>query len=138
MNRRGFLGSILALAAAPAIVKASSLMPVRDRYIRYSIGELDQIILFEAPYSAAKCESFIPELWSSKLAHSFYNNMRLEMSGIAGLYRVDAAKALAMKIDSDMDRWILESYREENQGREGDARIQIGHPPQWLEEGAGR
>lgn len=29
MNRRGFLGACLALAAAPAIVKASSLMPVR-------------------------------------------------------------------------------------------------------------
>jgi hypothetical protein len=29
MNRRGFLGSILALGAAPAIVKAEILMPVR-------------------------------------------------------------------------------------------------------------
>jgi hypothetical protein len=29
MNRRGFLGSIIAMAAAPAIVKASSLMPGR-------------------------------------------------------------------------------------------------------------
>lgn len=29
MNRRGFLASCLALAAAPAIVRASSLMPVR-------------------------------------------------------------------------------------------------------------
>lgn len=28
MNRRGFLGSILAAAAAPAIVRASSLMPI--------------------------------------------------------------------------------------------------------------
>ena len=29
MNRRGFLGTCLALAAAPAIVRASSLMPGR-------------------------------------------------------------------------------------------------------------
>jgi hypothetical protein len=29
MNRRGFLGSIIAMAAAPAIVRASSLMPGR-------------------------------------------------------------------------------------------------------------
>ena len=29
MNRRSFIGSILALGAAPAIVRASSLMPVR-------------------------------------------------------------------------------------------------------------
>lgn len=30
MNRRGFLGSILALCAAPAIVRIGSLMPVRN------------------------------------------------------------------------------------------------------------
>jgi hypothetical protein len=29
MNRRGFLGALLAAAAAPAIVRASSLMPVK-------------------------------------------------------------------------------------------------------------
>lgn len=29
MDRRGFLGTILTLAAAPAIVRADSLMPVR-------------------------------------------------------------------------------------------------------------
>lgn len=28
MNRRGFLGAILAAGAAPAVVKASSLMPI--------------------------------------------------------------------------------------------------------------
>jgi hypothetical protein len=30
MNRRGFLGSVLAMAVAPAIVRAESLMPVRQ------------------------------------------------------------------------------------------------------------
>lgn len=30
MNRRGFLGAILAAAAAPAIVRAESLMPTRS------------------------------------------------------------------------------------------------------------
>jgi hypothetical protein len=29
MNRRGFIGSILALCAAPAIVRAETLMPIR-------------------------------------------------------------------------------------------------------------
>lgn len=29
MNRRGFLGTLIALAAPPAIVRASSLMPLR-------------------------------------------------------------------------------------------------------------
>ena len=33
MNRRGFLGSILALGCAPAIVRASSLMPVRPLFV---------------------------------------------------------------------------------------------------------
>lgn len=32
-SRRGFLGAILAAAAAPAIVKAGVLMPVRPRII---------------------------------------------------------------------------------------------------------
>ena len=31
MNRRGFLGTILALGVAPAIVRASSLMPLTFR-----------------------------------------------------------------------------------------------------------
>jgi hypothetical protein len=33
MNRRGFLGSILAAAAAPAIVRAGVLMPVRQSIV---------------------------------------------------------------------------------------------------------
>lgn len=32
MNRRGFMGSILALAAAPAIVRADALMRIVPRY----------------------------------------------------------------------------------------------------------
>jgi hypothetical protein len=33
MNRRHFLGAIIASACAPAIVRASSLMPIRERGI---------------------------------------------------------------------------------------------------------
>jgi hypothetical protein len=33
MNRRHFLGAILATCMAPAIVRASSLMPVRARHV---------------------------------------------------------------------------------------------------------
>lgn len=38
MNRRGFLGSILALGAAPAIVRADSLMRIIPRDIGILIG----------------------------------------------------------------------------------------------------
>lgn len=37
MNRRGFLGAILAAGVAPAVVKASSLMPV---LVRKELGGL--------------------------------------------------------------------------------------------------
>lgn len=38
MNRRGFLASMLALAAAPAIVRAQSLMPIRP-LVRPTLAE---------------------------------------------------------------------------------------------------
>ena len=40
ITRRGFLGSILALAAAPAIVRASSLMTVRQSILLPAAPEL--------------------------------------------------------------------------------------------------
>ncbi len=50
MNRRGFLAGILALGISPAIVKASSLMPVQKVsksglwYIEYSVRSKGEII----------------------------------------------------------------------------------------------
>jgi hypothetical protein len=44
MNRRGFLGSILALAAAPAIVRADSLMrivPVETGALTFGISGIE-------------------------------------------------------------------------------------------------
>lgn len=46
MNRRAFLGSILALGAAPAIVRASSLMPIRppeSQILRYTGWEIIEV-----------------------------------------------------------------------------------------------
>lgn len=40
MKRRSFLGTILALSAAPAIVHASSLMPGRPTYVRRHLDVL--------------------------------------------------------------------------------------------------
>ena len=39
INRRGFLGAILAAAAAPAIVKAGSLMRIDPRIVRFGYAE---------------------------------------------------------------------------------------------------
>jgi hypothetical protein len=60
MNRRGFLGSIFVLGAAPAIVRASSLMPVRCRYQSLPPGfqfvqELSGNVAYEFWYFAENC-----------------------------------------------------------------------------------
>lgn len=49
MNRRNFIGTVLALAAAPAIVRASSLMPVRSIATPVLIGQIDQFGLYMTP-----------------------------------------------------------------------------------------
>lgn len=61
MNRRGFLGAILAAGAAPAIVKAASLMPV---FTRSASGlfvpptRLDVLYQFGAPDLILTLEDF--------------------------------------------------------------------------------
>jgi hypothetical protein len=46
MNRRGFLGTILALGCAPAIVRAHSLMPVRvlEEPVIVVVNQMPQMI----------------------------------------------------------------------------------------------
>lgn len=56
MNRRGFLSAILAAGVAPAVVKASSLMPVRrlDGWLPHVYGRLADLERYEfAEYQAA-------------------------------------------------------------------------------------
>lgn len=55
MNRRGFLGAILAAAAAPAVLSACNVMRVRPIY---HLGELDT-------------SPFLPEIWTQQLAEKF-------------------------------------------------------------------
>lgn len=47
MNRRGFLGSILALGAAPAIVRADALMRIVPRDATVIAPEVGRITTFE-------------------------------------------------------------------------------------------
>lgn len=47
MNRRRFLGACIATLAAPAIVRAESLMPVRNRTM--GIGIYEQFRFIESP-----------------------------------------------------------------------------------------
>ena len=60
MNRRGFLGSILALGVAPAIVRADSLMRIvpRDAGVWYS---KDGYQVFTATFSGPKSRLVMPE-----------------------------------------------------------------------------
>lgn len=55
MNRRGFLSACLALAAAPAIVRASSLMP--GRVLTPTLMD-DGSILFDGTDNYLKCDAF--------------------------------------------------------------------------------
>lgn len=45
LSRRGFLGGLLAVVSAPAIVRVESLMPVRAEIIRPTAGEILRIRL---------------------------------------------------------------------------------------------
>lgn len=62
-TRRSFLGSILALAAAPAIVRAESLMPVappiwvppKQKLYPCEIGRIDEFRIITSP--------LLPEAW---------------------------------------------------------------------------
>lgn len=58
MNRRGFLGSILALGAAPAIVRADSLMRVVPRETTILTPEFKKSV-------------FDGSIWTEKLAEKF-------------------------------------------------------------------
>lgn len=49
-SRRGFLGGLLGLIAAPAIVKATSLMPVRAERLEVRIGDRVSIEGLEEEY----------------------------------------------------------------------------------------
>lgn len=44
MNRRGFIGSILALSAAPAIVHIANIMPIRSRVVLPTTEEIGMIL----------------------------------------------------------------------------------------------
>lgn len=49
MDRRGFMGTILALSAAPAVVRAESLMPIVPAIIT-EIGSASGMTGFPGPY----------------------------------------------------------------------------------------
>lgn len=78
MNRRRFLGAILATCTAPAIVRASSLMPgkgvvivddlaimLRDGLLyRGEIGYIDQFRFYEGVWVPAMGQNrFVPHEW---------------------------------------------------------------------------
>lgn len=64
MNRRNFIGTVLALASAPAIVRASSLMPVRALATPVLIGHIDNFGLYVTPFDA--------ERWTERMTQKFY------------------------------------------------------------------
>lgn len=53
MNRRGFLYGALGLLAAPAIVRASSLMPVSARQL-FNSGEISPLLAVRREFDAGR------------------------------------------------------------------------------------
>lgn len=80
ITRRGFLGSILALAAAPAIVRASSLMPVR---------RLDGLT---SDIIALKAQQLV----------QLTNDLLLSSLNIEEIIRADLARRFAEAVDRDL------------------------------------
>lgn len=63
MNRRGFLGSILAAAAAPAIVRADSLMrivPAETSVLVWPIGGASNAVLASPTFTGAVTYRGVP------------------------------------------------------------------------------
>lgn len=84
MNRRGFLGSILAACAAPAIVRADSLMRIvpTDTFV-LGIGAYDVTVEAGPSYSASAREAL-------EIAH---DHARLITATISGVYAPDGKLA---------------------------------------------
>ena len=80
MNRRHFLTAIIASACAPAIVRASSLMPVRLRGGSITVAELHDIL--------RRCEPYVVS-WEE-----FYRNIALNNAYMA--HMMDHAKYLGL------------------------------------------
>jgi hypothetical protein len=70
MQRRSFLGSILALAAAPAIVRADSLMRVIP--LKTSILIAEDITTTLTPFTLS---AFTPGLWSREVLRVLHQNL---------------------------------------------------------------
>jgi hypothetical protein len=103
MNRRGFLSSILALGAAPAVVRAASLMPWKatesgllvrrwvsrdelEQLYPMEIGRLDRFVFIKsehiqfrrvaAPYRATRSTSLTEELVKAALGQPHFRPIR--------------------------------------------------------------
>ncbi len=79
MNRRGFLGSILALGAAPAIVRADSLM---------RIVPLDVVVVSEG--------------WSAEGIQFYESDLTLTIDDYSRLFIQPAMLALRQDIERDI------------------------------------
>lgn len=73
MNRRGFIGSILALGVAPAIVRADALMRIVPRDVIVASGWTTFSIAFDGPTSRL----VMPEVMVFSTAHDAETRRRV-------------------------------------------------------------
>lgn len=107
MNRRGFLGAILAAGVAPAIVKVASLMPVRAPGMVYvpifNVTGFDEngIAIVET-YAQALARSMRET--KEKVAASIYNRYDYDAFRAAIAPGLSAMYATAYQIDNINER----------------------------------
>lgn len=78
MNRRGFIASILALGAAPAIVRASSLMPVRPLIVMPTVEEIAAIAY---PDFRAQARAKLAQWWAAQFDEMVLRGLRDQFAG---------------------------------------------------------
>lgn len=83
MDRRGFIGSILALGAAPAIVRSGILMPVRDIRVA-TFNEIASLVSQCAPLQAdvnAMARAALTDWWARQFDDALYSYQAAAQDG---------------------------------------------------------
>lgn len=93
MNRRSFLGSVIALAASPAVVRASSLMPVRGERWMPSAGlSVREVIAYHIGRDAYLCR-----LDTYNMASQYHVDFVMPPRS-AGRVEYEVRRAMAMEV----------------------------------------
>jgi hypothetical protein len=107
MNRRSFLGTVLALATAPAIVRASSLMPVRG-YAQAASGLLLQDSVWNDHF-------FLEDIYKNDIAKvmapqidKIWVTLHTSAGGFGGYREASYAEYARRRVTKDGSGWKID------------------------------